>query len=130
MPVKPAAKPVRPQSQLPRPAETASRSPSPGAEAAPAITVYILSKGRGVPEPTREVYRKIRASLEQQQAKGGVTALTTRRLGLEGETRLCAQFRDAAQAEAALEEIRKLAADVELLNVVQEPCRDTKGDLP
>lgn len=112
----------------PLPPQTAGATVPPGAK--PTVAIYMLSKGRGVPEPTREAYRRIRSLLEQQQAAGNVSDISTRRLGIEGETRLCAQFTDTAQAQAALRDIRKLASGVELLNVVEEPCANTKGDPP
>jgi len=90
------------------------------------ITVTILSRGRGVPERTREVYDQIRTLLKKQQEQGIVTDISVQRIGLEGESLLCAQFRDGAEARATLEKIRKLAADVELLNIVEEPCQPSK----
>lgn len=128
-PTKPAPRPIAP---VPEPEPTAGQAPSPpsATEGTASFSVYMLSKGRGVPEPTREAYRDIRALLEERQAASAVSDLRVRRLGLEGETRLCAQFRDAADAKVALAEIRKRAAGVELLNVVEEPCPDQKGDLP
>lgn len=90
------------------------------------LAIYILSRGRGVPERTRAVYQEIQALLKEQQATSLITNLSTRRIGLEGETRLCAEFRDRTEARATLEKIRKLAAGVELLNVVEEPCTQSK----
>lgn len=90
------------------------------------IAIYILSRGRGVPERTRAVYQEIQALLKEQQGMSVVTNLSTKRIGLEGETRLCAEFRDRTEARATLEKIRKLAAGVELLNVVEEPCIQSK----
>ncbi|MBF6024100.1 hypothetical protein [Lysobacter niastensis] len=138
----PAAPPAEVQSppvpvaEQPRPppptTEVKSEPPPAGAsDGAPvSIAIYALSKGRGVPEPTREAYGRIRTLLEKQRAASAVSSVSSRRLGLEGETRLCAQFRDREQADAALKEIRQIATDVELLNVVEEPCQDTKGELP
>ena len=90
------------------------------------ITINVLSRGKGVPAETREAYKKIRALLEQQQATAAVTALQYQRIGLEGESRLCVEFRNASDAQAALTEIRKISADVDLLNVVEAPCPSNK----
>ncbi len=89
-----------------------------------------MSKGRGVPAPTRDAYKQIRGLLEEQKNQSAVTDIDTQRIGLEGEMRMCAQFRDRAQAEYTLEQIRKLSADVELIQVVEGPCPTTKGDAP
>lgn len=89
-----------------------------------------MSKGRGVPAPTRDAYKQIRGLLEEQKSQSAVTDIDTQRIGLEGEMRMCAQFRDRAQAEYTLEQIRKLSADVELINVAEGPCPTTKGDTP
>ena len=95
-------------------------------EAPTHITINSLSRGKGVPAETREAFKQIRALLERQQATAAVTALQYQRIGLEGESRLCVEFRNASDAQAALAEIRKIAADVELLNVVDAPCPSNK----
>ncbi len=96
-------------------------------EAAPTrITINALSRGKGVPAETREAFKQIRALLEQQQATAAVTAMQYQRIGLEGESRLCVEFRNASDAQAALTEIRKISADVDLLNVVEAPCPSNK----
>ncbi len=107
---------------------TPSPLPVAGAkDAAPiGITINALSRGKGVPAETREAFKQIRALLERQQATAAVTAVQYQRIGLEGESRLCAEFRNASDAQAALAEIRKIAADVDLLNVVEAPCTSHK----
>ena len=64
--------------------------------------------------------------MERQQATAAVVAVQHQRIGLEGESRLCVEFRNATDAQIALAEIRKIAADVELLNVVEAPCPSNK----
>ena len=73
-----------------------------------------------------EFNQEYRALLEPQQATAAVTVLQYQRIGLEGESRLCVEFRNASDAQSALAEIRKIAADVELLNVVEAPCLSNK----
>lgn len=128
----PPPAPVADEPTPPPPAGAKSEPSPPGKDdgAPVSIAIYALSKGRGVPEPTREAYGQIRTILEKQRTTSAVSSVSSRRMGLEGETRLCAQFRDREQAQATLKEIREIAADVELLNVVEEPCKDTKGELP
>lgn len=88
------------------------------------FSVYALSKGTGVPERTRQVLQQIRTLLEDAQRQGNVVQLKQTRIGLEGETRLCAEFSSATVAQELFEQSRKLSAGIELLNVVMEPCPD------
>jgi hypothetical protein len=99
---------------------TDEQAPSP----APPIGValYALSRGKGVPEPTRDALRRASRLLEDLRREGRVVRLEESRIGIEGETRVCAEFADAESARQALERIRSLAQGVELLNVVEEPC--------
>lgn len=100
-------------------------------EAQPAtLTVTMLSRGKGVPDEARAAYKDIRALLEQQQSIDAVTGLRTQRIGLEGETRLCAEFRSAEDAQAALAEIRKHAAGVDLLDIELASCPSPKEYKP
>ncbi len=86
----------------------------------------MLSRGKGVPYATRDAYKRIHAALEQRQSVSAVTSMYSQRIGLEGESRLCIEFRSAQDAEAALIEIRKLAAGMDLLNVSDTPCPSRK----
>ncbi len=86
------------------------------------FAVYALSRGKGVPEPTRGVFRKARTLLEGAKRRGEVIRVKETRIGLEGETRLCVEAKDAAAARALLRELRAIAENVELFNVVVEPC--------
>ncbi|WP_163839283.1 hypothetical protein [Pseudoxanthomonas sacheonensis] len=90
------------------------------------ITIDALSRGKGVPAETREAFKQIRALLERQQATSAVAAMRYQRIGIEGESRLCVEFRNASDAQAALTEIRKIAAGADLLNVVEAPCPSNK----
>jgi hypothetical protein len=65
---------------------------------------------------------KARELLQNLQRTNAVTRLDERRMGLEGETRLCVEFKDSAAAASALKELRGIAEGVELLNVTEEPC--------
>jgi hypothetical protein len=84
--------------------------------------VYTLSRAKGVPEAAREALGKVRDLVEADRKRGVAVKMETTRLGLEGETRLCAEYEDAAAAAKALERARSLARGVELMNVVVEPC--------
>ncbi|RDZ28586.1 hypothetical protein DX914_05530 [Lysobacter silvisoli] len=114
------------------PPQTPDPKPKPAAPPAPYLDISIttLSKGRGVPEPTREAYQRVRALMDHKQREQQLSGLSVRRMGLEGETRLCARFSDAAQAREALAEIRELTAGVELIAVESTPCIPSKEDAP
>jgi hypothetical protein len=90
------------------------------------ITIEALSRGKGVPAETREAFKQVRALLERQQATPAIAAVQYQRIGLEGESRLCVEFRNASDAQAALAEVRKIAAGADLLNVVEAPCPSKK----
>ncbi|MFA6985671.1 MAG: hypothetical protein WC213_05655 [Arenimonas sp.] len=126
-PIEPAPARVVTTPPAPRPPQTAPAYDRPEPVS---IAIYMLSRGRGVPERTRAVYNEIQALLKEQQGTSVVTDVTVKRIGLEGETRLCAEFRDRTEARDTLERIRKLSAGVELLNVVEEPCTQSKETKP
>lgn len=127
MPTTPPLPTIATQTSRPAPAVPAPAT----SDAQPtSIVVTTLSRGKGVPAETRDAYKQIRVVLEQQQANATVTTLQAERIGLEGETRLCAEFKDTRDAQAALVEIRKLAAGVDLLNVVEAPCPTRKDYKP
>ncbi|HZP93684.1 MAG TPA: hypothetical protein VFB20_12495 [Burkholderiales bacterium] len=86
------------------------------------FALYALSRGKGVPEPARSALKKARTLLEDAKRRGEVSSLKEARIGLEGETRLCVQAKDAAAARTLLREVRAIAEGVELFNVVEEPC--------
>ena len=86
------------------------------------FAVYALSRGKGVPEPTRGALRKAHTLLEGAKQRGEVIRLKETRIGLEGETRLCVEAKDVAAARTLLLELRAMAEKVELFNVVVEPC--------
>jgi hypothetical protein len=86
------------------------------------FALYALSRGKGVPEPTRDAFEKANTYLEESKQRGEVLSLSKTRIGLEGETRLCVQAKDAAAARDLQQKVRSIAENVELFNVVEEPC--------
>ena len=86
------------------------------------FAVYALSRGKGVPERTRGALRRANTLLEGAKRRGEVIRLKEARIGLEGETRLCVEAKDVAAARALLRELRAIGENVELFNVVVEPC--------
>jgi hypothetical protein len=91
-------------------------------EPAPGVAVYALSRGAGVPEAARAALARVRALFEAGRSDGSVLRIEEARLGIEGESRLCAVPRDAAAGERLLAEARRAARDAPLFNVALEPC--------
>lgn len=110
----PARRPVVAMQQAPAASDAPPRT----------LAVYTLSRGKGVPDEARATLKEIRALLDAARNDGRVTDMASTRIGIEGETRLCVEFRDAAAADALGAEVRAAARDVELLNVVEERCPD------
>ena len=86
------------------------------------FSIYALSRGKGVPEQARKVLEEARTLLQSAQKDGVVTRLIDQRIGLEGETRLCAEFRDVDSARKFFARIQDLGQEVDLINVKNEPC--------
>lgn len=98
-----------------KPPETLSPAPQ-------SISVYALSRGKGVPDQAREVLAHSRTLLKSAQERGEVRRMVEQRIGIEGETRLCAEFSDAESAHSMIEQIQQLGKGVDLINVKVEPC--------
>ncbi len=86
------------------------------------VSVYALSRGKGVPDEARQVLEHARQMLKVEQEKGEVNRVVDQRIGLEGETRVCAEFQDDDIAERFFEALHRLSNGVDLLNVKKEAC--------
>jgi hypothetical protein len=86
------------------------------------FSIYALSRGKGVPEEARNVLDQARALLKTSQAQGTVTRLTDQRIGLEGETRVCAELRDTDSARELFSHVQQMSLGVDLINVKIESC--------
>src|SRR5918996_5734248 len=99
--------------------DTVTDRPAAASFEARSFAVYALSRGKGVPQGARAALDQARSMLEDLQARGADLTLTQERIGLEGETRLCATFADASLAEETLERIRRLVSGVDLVNLTE-----------
>lgn len=88
------------------------------------FSLYMLSRGKGVPEPTREAFEKANTFLEKARQRGDVLSMNKTRIGLEGETRLCVRAKDAAASRALQEEVWSIIGDAELFDVVEGSCSE------
>ncbi len=86
------------------------------------FSVYALSRGKGVPEQAMNVLNQARQVLKLGQDQGKVKRLVDQRIGLEGETQLCAEFSDEQAADQFFKELHHFSRGVGLVNVKKEPC--------
>ena len=100
----------------------ASGKPPTSATSKPEFALYALSRGKGVPAPTRAALEKAHALLEDARQRGAVLALKETSIGLEGETRLCVEAKNAAAARELMKDVRAIGKNVDLFNVVEESC--------
>jgi hypothetical protein len=116
------------------PAVMPSPATSPTAAPFKSFSIYVLSRGKGVPQKARQAMRKARELVEADQRRGVAVKMETKRLGIEGETRLCVEYEDAKAAARAYEKVKALVKGVDLARVVVEPCtkpgadKDEKGE--
>ena len=91
-----------------------------------AFAVLALSRGKGVPPEARDALAKVAEMAEADKSRG--VKVETRRtpIGLEGETRLCVEYQDAADARRGLEKAEELVKDVDLVNLVPGPCGEDR----
>jgi hypothetical protein len=86
------------------------------------FSLYVLSRGKGVPDEARRVLDHARQVLKEGQEQGEVIRLLDRRIGLEGETRLCAEFSDEQVADRFFNQIYRFSLGVDLVNMKKETC--------
>ncbi len=84
--------------------------------------MYALSRGKGVPEQARKVLDQARQVLKEGQDQGKVKRLVDQRIGLEGETQLCAEFSDEQSADRFFDELHYFSREVDLVDMKKEAC--------
>ena len=99
-----------------------AKPPETLAPAPQSISVYALSRGKGVPDQAREVLSQSRTLLKAAQERGEVLRVVEQRIGLEGETRLCAELSHSESAHTVIDQIQRLGHGIDLINVKIEPC--------
>ena len=96
--------------------------PAPKVSVSSSFSVYALSRGKGVPDEARRVLDRARQILKQGQEQGEVKRLVDRRIGLEGGTRLCAEFADDPAADRFFNQLHRLSLGVDLVNIKKKTC--------
>lgn len=83
---------------------------------------YALSRGKGLSEEGRQVLEDFRELLRGMKAEGQVVEVSDSRIGLEGETRICAKFASSDLAGKAWMQMQRLSAGVDLVQLKPEKC--------
>jgi hypothetical protein len=122
----PASTVVRTETQPAPPAviappETSSTSRT-ADKSVPSFAIYTLSRGKGVPPQARAALRQALELAELDLKHGVRVTIETTRIGLEGETRLCIDYKDSKRGTQAYERVRAMVKGIDLINVVPEPC--------
>jgi hypothetical protein len=100
------------------------QAPSPDVGNINSFAIYALSRARGVPPEAREALRQVQELVETDQKRGVSVTLETTRIGIEGETRVCVEYRDPGDGTRAYERAKEIVQGVDLVNLVAEPCAD------
>jgi len=75
-----------------------------------------------VPPEAREALRRVRELVETDQNRGVSVSVETTRIGIEGEARVCVEYKDPGDGTRAYERARVIVKGVDLVNLVAEPC--------
>lgn len=86
------------------------------------FAIYGLSRGKGVPPEAREALRRVRELVETDQNRGVSVSAETTRIGIEGETRVCVEYKDPGEGTRAYERVKVIVKGVDLVNLVAQPC--------
>jgi hypothetical protein len=109
-------------------AAATTRQDKPGITAPPAkpdptaFSIYVLSRGKGVPPDARNALNTVSEIVEGDRRRGVRVETARTRIGLEGETRLCVDYERADDARRAITRIEKAIKDVALINLVPGAC--------
>ncbi len=91
------------------------------------FVVEVLSRGKGVPEQALEALDQLQIQIEADKARGVAARISRTRIGLEGETRACVEYRDPVAGKAAYARAKALFQKLELVNLRIERCKTDPG---
>jgi hypothetical protein len=86
------------------------------------FALYALSRGKGLSEDGRRALEDFRQLLRDMKAEGHVVEVSDTRIGLEGETRICAKFASSDLAGKAWMQMQRLSAGADLVQLKPEKC--------
>ena len=88
------------------------------------FALYVLSRGKGVPDEAWEALGKVRALAETDREKGVAVTIQEKRIGLEGERRLCIEYEERKEARRAYGRAKALVEGVDLARIEIETCAE------
>jgi hypothetical protein len=88
------------------------------------FTLYVLSRGKGVPDEAWEALGRVRALAETDREKGIAVTIQVKRIGLEGERRLCIEYEDEEKAQRTYDRAKALVEGVDLARLAIETCAE------
>jgi hypothetical protein len=86
------------------------------------FAVYALSRGSGLSETGRRAIAEFREVLRAMKADGRVVQVSDTRIGIEGETRICAKFATAELAGQQWMEMTRYVGEANLVQLKAEEC--------
>jgi len=86
------------------------------------FALYALSRGKGLSDDGRRALEGFRQLLREMKAEGQVVEVSDTRIGIEGETRICAKFASSDLAGKAWMQMQRLSAGVDLVQLKPEKC--------
>lgn len=94
------------------------------------FAVYVLSRGKGVPPEAQEALRQVVALAKEDERRGVKVTIATKRMGLEGEKRVCIDYEDPKEGARAYARAADIVKGVDLVNLEIEPCAETPAETP
>jgi hypothetical protein len=86
------------------------------------FALLALSRGQGVSEAGLRAIADFRSLLRGLQADGKIIRITDTRIGIEGETRICAEFITPELAGQVWSQMRRIISGVDLVRLSPESC--------
>jgi hypothetical protein len=116
-------KPERPRPTPPRP----EPAPQPAIRS---FYVEALSRGKGVPREARDALTAVQRAVRADEERGvSVRIHDIKKIGFEGDSRLCVDYSDARDGTRAWERAQAIVKGIELVNLIAEPC-EKSGEEP
>lgn len=88
------------------------------------FSVTVLSRGKGVPAEAREALAEVRKVVEADRSRGVKVTMTTDRIGIEGESRLCVEYENGRDGSRAYQRAGEIVKGVDLVNLDAGECEE------
>jgi hypothetical protein len=92
------------------------------------FALYVLSRGKGVPDEAWETLGQVRALAETDREKGIAVTIQEKRIGLEGERRLCIEYEEEGNARRTYDRAKALVGGVDLARLEIEACAEPEKE--